>query len=373
MVGQRILSLDNNFKKKVLYFLKQNVMRKQFLILFLATIVSNTIYGQAKGSKVGYIDMEYILENTKSYKEASAQLEEKAQKWKLDIETKKAEVKKLKDALKAETPLLTNELIKEREAEIDFLEKEMLDYQQKRFGANGDLMIQKAGLAKPIQDQVFTAIQDIAVAKKYDYIFDKSSDLTMLFAAKRLDISDQVLRVLNRTEKREQLSKKELKAQQEKEAKEDNASDTSDVSNERQATLEARKAKLVQAQEDKKAAYEAKKKEMDERRKQILADRAALKSGTVSANTTTEVVKTGATTGTAATDPAEEARKNAILEAVKKEAEANRNKQIEERNKTLEERQKILEERKKALEEKRKKTLEDRAAAKKAIEEKVTK
>jgi Skp family chaperone for outer membrane proteins len=149
-------------------------MRKQFLILFLTTIVANTIFGQAKGSKVGYIDMEYILENVASYKEANAQLEEKAQKWKLDIETKKTAINKLKDALKAETPLLTNELIKEREAEIAVLESETLDYQQKRFGANGDLMIQKASLAKPIQDQVFTAIQDIAVAKKYDYIFDNA-------------------------------------------------------------------------------------------------------------------------------------------------------------------------------------------------------
>jgi Skp family chaperone for outer membrane proteins len=69
------------------------------------------------------------------------------------------------------------------------------------------LILQKSILVKPIQDQVFTAVQDIAEAKKYDFIFDKSSDLTMLFA-KKFDISDQVLRVLNRAEKREQLTKK---------------------------------------------------------------------------------------------------------------------------------------------------------------------
>jgi Skp family chaperone for outer membrane proteins len=266
-------------------------MRKQFLILFLTTIVTNTVFGQAKGSKVGYIDMEYILENVASYKEANAQLEEKAQKWKLDIETKKTAINKLKDALKAETPLLTNELIKEREAEIAVLESETLDYQQKRFGANGDLMIQKASLAKPIQDQVFTAIQDIAVAKKYDYIFDKSSDLTMLFAAKRLDISDQVLRVLNRSEKREELTKKQLKEEQAKENKEDGV-DASDVTQSRQQLLDAKKEKLAQLQAERKAAQEAKKKEFDDKRKQLLADREAQKTGTVSANTNPETAKT---------------------------------------------------------------------------------
>jgi Skp family chaperone for outer membrane proteins len=341
--------------KKQYNFLINTVMRKQFLILFLTTIVANTIYGQAKGSKVGYIDMEYILENVASYKEANVQLEEKAQKWKLDIETKKTEINKLKDALKAETPLLTNELIKERETEIAFLESETLDYQQKRFGANGDLMIQKASLAKPIQDQVFTAIQDIAVAKKYDYIFDKSSDLTMLFAAKRLDISDQVLRVLNRSEKREELTKKQLKEEQLKESKEDGA-DTSDVTLDRQQLLDAKKEKIVQMQAERRAAQEAKKKEYDDKRKLLLAEREAQKTGTVSVNTNPETAKTS----TIVVDPA--------VEAQKKLAEDARKKQLDERTKTLEERQKAIDERKKALEEKRKKILEEREASKKALD-----
>src|SRR5690606_4899422 len=126
------------------------------------------------------------------------QLEQKAQKWKQEIETKKLEIGKLKETLKTERVLLTKELIEEREEEIAFQENEMLEYQQKRFGPTGDLMMQKAVLVKPIQDQVFNAAQDIAEANKYDFIFDKSSDMTMLFAAKKFDISDRVIRILTR-------------------------------------------------------------------------------------------------------------------------------------------------------------------------------
>jgi Skp family chaperone for outer membrane proteins len=72
-----------------------------------------------------------------------------------------------------------------------------------------ELSKSKSLLVKPIQDQVFTIVQDLAESRKYDFIFDKSSDLTMLFAAKQFDISDQVLRVLNRTDKREQLTEKQ--------------------------------------------------------------------------------------------------------------------------------------------------------------------
>ena len=85
--------------------------------------------------------------------------------------------------------------------------------QQNRFGPNGDLMIQKRQLIQPIQDQIFAAVQDIASTKKFDFIFDKSADVVMLYSAERYDISEQVLRTITRTSKRTQAkNKKERKA-----------------------------------------------------------------------------------------------------------------------------------------------------------------
>jgi Skp family chaperone for outer membrane proteins len=336
-------------------------MRKQFLFLFLAPFAALSIQAQTKGTKIGYIDMEYILQNVTDYTEAKNQLEQKVQKWKQEIETKKIDINKLKDALKAEKALLTKELIEEREAEIKFLENETLDYQQKRFGANGDLILQKSALAKPIQDQVFTAVQDIAETRKYDFIFDKSSDLTMLFASKRFDISDQVLRVLNRTEKREQLTKKQLAAEEAKENQED-AIDENPALAERQKNLDDKKTAREKIIADRKLLQEEKKKEFDDRRKQLQAEKEAKKNGTVSASAKTEDTNKQPPV-TAADDTLKETQKAAI--------EAAKQKQIEEKAKTLEDRKKTTEERKKALEDKRKKILEEREATKKAREEKL--
>ena len=329
-------------------------MKKQFLYVFLALIITATINAQVKGTKLGYIDMEYILQNVSDYTEAKIQLEQKAQKWKSEIEIKKVEINKLKEALKAEKVLLTKELIEERETEIAFLEKDNLDYQNSRFGPNGDLIIQKSVLVKPIQDQVFTAVQDIAERLKYDFIFDKASDLTMLFAAKRFDISEQVLRVLNRTEKREQLTKKQQKLAEERENKED-ALDNNPAVAERQKLLNDKKAERDKILEDRKLLQEQKKKEFEDKRKQITADREAKKTGTVSANIKKEETVT--------TPIGTDTKKDSIDEARQKQAEA--------RAKTIEDRKKILEDRKKELEEKRKKILEDREAIKKAKEEKL--
>jgi len=325
-------------------------MRKQFLFIFLALIVANTSQAQTRTTRIGYIDMEYILENVSYYKEAKAQLELKAQKWKQEIETKKQDINILKESLKAEKALLTKELIDERETEIKFMENEMMDYQQKQFGADGNLIRHKAALAKPIQDQVFTAVQDIAEAKNYDFVFDKSSDLTMLFSNKRFDISDQVLRVLNRTEKREQLTKKQLKEQEVKENRE-NEIDENPAMADRQKVLDERKAAREKLIEDRRLEQEAKKKEYDDRRKAIAAEREAKKNGTVSEPVKTEETKTDATakpSSTTTTQPATNANDAAAAKA--------------------EERQKIYEQRKKELEERKKKILEEREAAKKAKE-----
>lgn len=332
-------------------------MRKQFLFIFLALIVASTSQAQGKTTRIGYIDMEYILENVSDYKEAKSQLEQKAQKWKQEVEAKKLNINTLKESLKTEKALLTKELIEERETEIKFLEQEMMDYQQKQFGADGNLMRQKAALAKPIQDQVFTAVQDIAQAKNYDFIFDKSSDLTMLFSNTRFDISDQVLRILNRTEKREQLTKKQLKEQEAKENLE-NAIDENPAMAERQKALDEKKAAREKLIEDRKLEQEAKKKEYDDRRKALQAEREAKKNGTVSGTaktatetqTTTEAAKTSTTTAKPA---ATNTQQTSTTEPAMTKAE---------------ERQLLYEQRKKELEEKRKKILEEREAAKKAKE-----
>ncbi|WP_236937424.1 OmpH family outer membrane protein [Flavobacterium columnare] len=253
---------------------------KRFLLILSLFTITNTI-GQSKtGLKIGYIDMEYILENTPDYKEASSQLEEKAQKWKQDIETKKNTINKLKETLKSESALLTRELIKEREEEIKFQENQLLDYQQKRFGSRGDLALQKEAILKPVQDQVFNAVQDLAEKKQYDYIFDKSSaQMTMLFSAKRFDISDLIVRVITRAEKREELSKKQQKALEAKEAKEDEVAENVNLA-ERKKILDEKKSRREQILETKRLETEKKRKDYEEKRKKQLEEQEAKKNGT---------------------------------------------------------------------------------------------
>lgn len=334
-------------------------MKKIVVFLFFISIIASA--QTAKGVKIAYIDMEYILEKVPDYAEALNQLELKAQKWKQEIETKRTELTTLKENLKTERILLTKELIEEREEEIAYFEKELLDYQEKKFGPRGDLIVQKSVLVKPIQDQIFTIVQDVAVQRKYDFVFDRASDLTMLFADKKYDISDLVVKKLTTAQKREEMSKKQLKALEAKEALEaaKEEQDENPAIAERQRILDEKKAAREKLLEDRQKAIEDKKAQAAEKRKKLLEERDAKKNGTV--------IEKEVPAGEAATEKVIAVDSDKIIPTEKKlTPEEIKQKAVDQRNKKIEER-------KKALDEKKKKMAEERAAAMKAKEQKTEK
>ena len=172
-----------------------------FILLFLVTYFVSA----QRSVKIGYIDTEYILENLPEYNQVSERLEEKATGWKKEIEDRTRKIDQKKEALNSERILLTDEMIDEIEEEITLDEEELSEYQQKRFGPRGDLIIQKQQLIQPIQDQIFNAIRELAESKNYDFIFDKSADIVMLYSDKRFDVSEQILRTISRANNRKKL------------------------------------------------------------------------------------------------------------------------------------------------------------------------
>ncbi|QQX77939.1 MULTISPECIES: OmpH family outer membrane protein [Aequorivita] len=262
-------------------------MKTKKILIFTFFLFCFTFMAEAqRGVRIGYIDMEYILESVPEYKEASIQLEGKVQRWKQDIEKKQKEIDQMKLNLANERVLLTKELIDEREEEIKIKEDEMLQYQQDRFGPNGDLMIQRRQLVQPIQDQVFNIVQEIAENKKYDFIFDKSADVVMLFAAKRNDISDLVLRSIERAGRRVQAANKkeerEIERREALTAEEDGAitereKAIQEKQEEREKLVEAKKTEreemMAQRQKERDSIRAAKKAEFEERRQRLIEER----------------------------------------------------------------------------------------------------
>lgn len=167
--------------------------------LFLAAFLSLTLAGFAQ--KIGFVDTEYILNQIPEYKAAKSELDKTSADWQQEIEAKYAEIDKLYKAYQAEQILLTDDLRKKRENEIINREKEAKDLQKQRFGVDGDLFKKRMELVKPIQDKVYNAVKSVAEKSGIAIVFDKASDMMMLYANPKYDKSDEILQFLGYNKK----------------------------------------------------------------------------------------------------------------------------------------------------------------------------
>ncbi|MDO4728011.1 MAG: OmpH family outer membrane protein [Bacteroidota bacterium] len=243
---------------------------KKLLLNILLVVSCMAVAQTAKGPKIGYFDMMHILKSVPEYAEANNQLELRVQDWKKEIEKQQNHIALLTEELNAERVLLTKELIEEKENEIELLKQELSEYQHKKFGPNGDLFTQKIVLVKPIQDQVFTIVNEIAERRKYDFVYDMSSASNgLVFANQRFDMNEEIINALNRAAKREQHRKKRM-SKEEEQAEDDKKYDPDARLKEeaRQEKIQARKQKQQEAR-DKKNKSKAQTEELDQEEQEL--------------------------------------------------------------------------------------------------------
>jgi outer membrane chaperone skp (ompH) len=172
-------------------------MKKLRTLILLLLATGSLAYSQ-KPSRIGYVDMDYILSHLEDYKVASEQFALQVAQWEAEIEKRQAKIDSEEKQLEAERALLTPELIKDKEEEIALLKHNLNAYKEQKFNAEkGEYISQKFMLAKPIQDQVFNIVQEIGKMRKYDFIFEKT-DATMLFSNEQHNLSKVVLRALKK-------------------------------------------------------------------------------------------------------------------------------------------------------------------------------
>jgi outer membrane protein len=165
-------------------------MKKVILALTLMLALTGV---EVKAQKFAYIDTKYILDNLPDYKTAQQTLDQISIAWQKEIEAKYAIIDKLYKDYQAEQIILTEEMRKKREQEIVEKEKEVKELQKSKFGYDGELFKKKQDLVKPIQDKIYNAVKKLATDQSLAVIFDKSSDLTILYSNPKYDKSDDIL------------------------------------------------------------------------------------------------------------------------------------------------------------------------------------
>lgn len=150
----------------------------------------------AYAQKYAFVDSEYILDRIPLYKAAQDKLDKMSDEWQKEIEVLYAEVEKMYKDYQAERVLLTEEMRKQREEQIVTAETAAKDLQKTYFGREGMLFEKRQELIKPIQDEIYQAVKEIALAGSFAVIFDTSSGANMLYTNPKYDKSDDVLEKL---------------------------------------------------------------------------------------------------------------------------------------------------------------------------------
>ncbi len=161
------------------------------LLLFVLT-VDNARAQQ----KIGYVDSEFILNRTPEYATVQQQLDRMAQDWNKELDEMRSALDQRFKDYQARELLYTSEERQRRRSEImqdeEALEKQRAQY----FGPEGEIFAQQEKMMRPIQEQILEAIEEVATAEGFDYIFDKSGDFLFLYARDQWDMSERVLQEL---------------------------------------------------------------------------------------------------------------------------------------------------------------------------------
>lgn len=165
-------------------------MRQVLILLFFGFIAFTNVHAQ----KYGFINSEFILSKMPEYKEAKDRLDKMADRWTKEIDDRYKSLNERKDLFNKEEVLLPEEERLKRKEELEKSELDLVELQKTRFGVSGEYFQKRQELIKPIQDKIYDAMQKVASKRSYSFIFDKANQSNLIYADKKFDLSDDIIK-----------------------------------------------------------------------------------------------------------------------------------------------------------------------------------
>lgn len=168
---------------------------KKILIPFAIAILIFIQFSFAQ-LKIGYVDSNTIFDRLPDAQDARQKLDAFVRDWNQELSKLQNDLATKKNDYERRKLILTEQTRKDFESEIKKLQAQVDDYRDKKFGVRGELFQKQDEVMKPIQNKVFSVIKEIAVEEELDFVFDRSSDVTLLYAKEKYDITPLVIEKL---------------------------------------------------------------------------------------------------------------------------------------------------------------------------------
>lgn len=177
-------------------FMRRSLPSGNLLLLLLAFIFVSAVNNSIAQTKVGYIDSKRIIESMQESVDAKQRLENLVSQWQGELKTLQDSLKSMKDDYDKKKLILTEQLRQQKETEIKDMETSVGNFRVQKFGEGGEYFTKQTEFMKPVYDRIFKAIETVAKEEKYDYVFDRSSDILLLYVNENHDLTAKVSRAM---------------------------------------------------------------------------------------------------------------------------------------------------------------------------------
>lgn len=164
---------------------------KFFSALFVFMFVVFATCSYAAEIKVGYVQVDKILQEAPQTLETGKKLEKEFSPRSIDLDKLQKQLRELESQLDKDASGLSNAEKRTKERDITNLK---LEFQRKQRELREDINLRKNEELALLQDRINKAVQTVAENDNYDLIVYSG----VAYASKKIDITDKVLKLLGK-------------------------------------------------------------------------------------------------------------------------------------------------------------------------------
>lgn len=163
---------------------------KIFAVLVSCFILVSQGVGQ---TRIGHINSEAIMQALPEAVDAQRSLDQMVTQWEGDLQKMQDDWKRKFDEYDKKKLILTDQARAEQERQLRDLDQSIVDFRNRKFGQNGELFQKQNEVMKPVQNKLFQVLEEVAKEDGFDYVFDKSGEILLLYANEKNDLTQKVL------------------------------------------------------------------------------------------------------------------------------------------------------------------------------------
>ena len=169
--------------------MKSNFLKNlPFLLVIFAFIDAN-----AQNQKFGHFESDFILSNIPEYSGLEQRLQLLSDSWKQELFEMDYEIEELEEDYAAKEILYTDDIREEKKSQIRQKKSQRDTFLNNKFGPDGEYTQNQNELLEPIMRQIFTAVSEVAKKQGFDYVFDRSGDIYLVYARSEWNLNDAIL------------------------------------------------------------------------------------------------------------------------------------------------------------------------------------